>query len=67
MNKPLYVSGGLEVYRRQQTMSNERLVVLIQMLLLGGGNGEAGEQPSAMANAVGVFASFNRFMRSLSQ
>jgi hypothetical protein len=39
----------------------------IDMLLLGGGNGEAGEQPSAMANAVGVFASFNRFMRSLSQ
>lgn len=39
----------------------------IQMILLGGGNSETGEQPSAMANAVGVFASFNRFMRSLSQ
>lgn len=39
----------------------------IDMLLLGGGNSENGEQPSAMANAVGVFASFNRFMRSLTQ
>jgi len=37
------------------------------MLLLGGGNSGDGEEPSAMANAVGVFASFNRFMRSLSQ
>ncbi|KAG0626237.1 hypothetical protein M758_2G113400 [Ceratodon purpureus] len=39
----------------------------IDMLLLGGENSETGEQPSALANAVGVFASFNRFMRSLSQ
>jgi len=39
----------------------------IDMLLLGGGNSGDGEEPSAMANAVGVFASFNRFMRSLSQ
>jgi hypothetical protein len=40
----------------------------IDMLLLGGGSGEDGEQePSALANAVGIFASFNRFMRSISQ
>jgi hypothetical protein len=65
LNKPL-VSKYTEGSRRCLTRGF-CVVVLIQMLLLGGGNGEAGEQPSAMANAVGVFASFNRFMRSLSQ
>lgn len=39
----------------------------IDYLLLGGGNSENGEEPSAIANVVGVIGSLNRFMRSLSQ
>ncbi len=45
----------------------ELFVWMGQMLLLSGGDSESAEKPSAFANAVGVFASFNRFMRSLSQ
>lgn len=38
----------------------------VQVLLMGGEDEEESGEPSAFVKAMGVFASLNRFMRSLS-